>query len=304
MKTTLPVHPERVNRNAPAREWIDVRITGQVDAGELMGLLEDPALSGAWQDQDAVHLYWPREHWNPDRLHGLKAALHRLTAGAADLPIAIETLADQDWNAVWARSVQPFRIGRRIVIRPSWAAASLHPGDVELILDPKQAFGTGHHATTQLLVEWLEAHVRGGERVLDVGTGSGILAMVALRLGAARAVGVDTDPVAVDCAHGYAVDNRFGPELTLRTGTDWGREYDLVLANLDRRTLLDLRASLAAVLTADGRLACSGVLEGDREEIVAAFAEVGLAASWLQARDGWLALSFRRPAATSPPVCP
>ena len=90
---------------------------------------------------------------------------------------------------------------------------------IELVIDPRRAFGTGYHATTQLVVEWLEAHVRGGGVVLDVGTGSGILAMTAIRLGAASALGVDNDPVAVECAREYAVLNGFGPELELRVAS-------------------------------------------------------------------------------------
>ena len=100
--------------------------------------------------------------------------------------IRVEKLPDQDWNRQWAQSVRPIRIGRRIVIRPSWEPVALQAQDVEIVLDPKQAFGTGHHATTRMLLEWLEDLVHGGESVLDVGAGSGILAMVALRLGRPR----------------------------------------------------------------------------------------------------------------------
>ena len=127
-----------------------------------------------------------------------------------DGDIRVEELSDQDWNRQWAESVRPIRIGRRIVIRPSWEPVALQAQDIEIVLDPKQAFGTGHHATTRMLLERLEDLIHGGESVLDVGTGSGILAMVALRLGAASALGVECDPVAVDCARDYARENGFG----------------------------------------------------------------------------------------------
>ena len=102
--------------------------------------------------------------------------------------IRVEELSDQDWDRQWAQSVRPIRIGRRIVIRPSWEPVVLQAQDIEIVLDPKQAFGTGHDATTRMLLDWHGDLVHGGESVLDVGAGSGILAMVVLRLGAASAL--------------------------------------------------------------------------------------------------------------------
>jgi ribosomal protein L11 methyltransferase len=146
-----------------------------------------------------------------------------------------------------------------------------------------------------LLLEWLEGQIRGGERVLDVGTGSGILAMVALKLGAASAWGIDHDPVAIECAQGYAVENGFGAELTLDTSalmTMPAEHFDLVLANLDRRTLLELRDSLARCLHRNGRLILSGVLSDDRADVVEAFKQGGGTLSEEYVRDGWLAMEF------------
>ena len=112
---------------------------------------------------------------------------------------------------------------------------------IEIILDPKQAFGTGHHATTHLLLEWLE-EIRewNGCRVLDVGTGSGILSMVALRLGALSALGIDLDPVAIDCAKGYALTNGFTNELDLRCCRIQelvSDTFEIIVANIDRKTI-------------------------------------------------------------------
>ena len=126
-----------------------------------------------------------------------------------------------------------------------------------------------------LLLEWLEEDIRGGESVLDVGTGSGLLAMVALRLGASRAVGIDNDPEAIGCAREYAAANGFGPELALKCGTLTAGliSYDVVLANLDRRTLLELTQPLAA--STNRTLLVSGLLVDQRDEIVVAFADFG-----------------------------
>lgn len=274
-------------------DWIDVCIQAQVDAGELMGILDDPALQGAWEEDGTVHLYWPEAQWNGDRLASVRSALSRLDrADGADISVSVNRIPHQDWNRQWARSVIPLKIGR-LVIRPSWERVTLEPSDREIVLDPKQAFGTGHHATTRMLLEWLQEDIRGSERVLDVGTGSGILAMAALRLGAARAVGIDHDPVAIDCARDSAKANGFGDELTLHCGTlTGGQAYDLVLANLDRQTLLDSADRLTRCTRS--RLLVSGLLTDQRDEVVAAFAATGLYPGRQREQEGWLAMEFNR----------
>lgn len=271
-------------------DWVDVQLSSTIDAGELLAALDDSDVQGGWQDDETIHLYWPSRSWSPDHLVRLRQALRQL-GGADEVEIRVQALPKQDWNKVWAQSVKPLWIGKRIVIRPSWETVAVRPDQVEIILDPKQAFGTGHHATTQLMLEWIEESIAGGESVLDVGTGSGLLAMVALRLGAARAVGIDHDPVAMECAEEYARQNHFGGELSLQCGElSGGRSFDLVLANLDRQTLLQLANRLASCVRA--RLLVSGLLVDQREEIVAAFAAEGLYTSQQRERDGWLALEF------------
>jgi ribosomal protein L11 methyltransferase len=213
--------------------------------------------------------------------------------GTAEPEIVVHSLPDQDWNRQWAQLVKPLRVGQRIVIRPSWETVESNAPPIEIILDPKRAFGTGHHPTTSLLLEWLEKDIQGGESVLDVGTGSGLLAMVALRLGAVRAVGVDTDPDAIECACEYAAVNGFGPELSLQCcSLAVDRPYDLVLANLDHRTLLDLAQPLAA--STGGTLLISGLLIEQGEEIVGAFGCAGLYPGRQREREGWLAMEFTR----------
>lgn len=277
-------------------EWVEVRVAAALDAGELLGLLSDPAVAGAWEEGGQLRLYWPAARWGPAALASLREALSRLGDGEA--AITVDRVPDRDWNAQWARSVRPIRVGRRIVIRPSWERVELATGDIELVLDPKQAFGTGHHATTALLLGWLEERIRGGESVLDVGTGSGILAMAALRLGAKSALGIDHDPVAIACAREYAAVNRFGPELNLLVATleDVGSApADLVLANLDRATLLGSARHFEPWLRRGARVLVSGILPEDRPDLASAFAEAGGVIIASAEREGWLALEIVRP---------
>ncbi|MDE3118977.1 MAG: 50S ribosomal protein L11 methyltransferase [Nitrospirota bacterium] len=284
-----------------ARDWVEVKVACALDPGELLGMLDDPAVTGAWEDEGVVRLYWPADRWSAERLDALTALLRRMEPGPANDRISCATVPDRDWNEEWARSVKPIRIGRRIVIRPSWEAVTVRPGEIEVVLDPKQAFGTGHHATTRLLLEWLEGLIHGGERILDVGTGSGILAMAALKLGAASALAVDCDPVAVECAKDYAKVNGFGDELDLRVATLRDlpepdvRDVTLILANLDRRTLVEAAPLLAPYLERGARLLLSGLLIEDRAEIAAAFEAVGGAVQESREAEGWLALHVIRP---------
>jgi ribosomal protein L11 methyltransferase len=294
--TTKTEHPVAADSPSPLPDdWIQADVQTLLDAGELLAILDDPAVTGAWQEADCIHLYWPGDRWGPDIWHCLRRALTQLGHSDPDRAITINHLANQDWNVQWSRLVEPMRIGR-VVIRASWKEVVLSAGDIELILDPKQAFGTGHHATTQLLIEWVQEIVTSSDRVLDVGTGSGILAMVALRLGAAKAMGLDFDPVAIDCARDYAQVNGFDDRLILSVGNACVEQHHdsfaptLVLANLDRQTLLDSGEMLCRCAAGGARLLLSGLLIEQREEIEAAYASYGVYVKAVRARDGWIAL--------------
>ncbi len=301
--------------NAPRTPdtWIEVQIAVPDQAEELIGLLNESGMAGAWEDQGVVRLYWPADRWSAEVLSHIRHTCSRvsgLEADAADDParITVGTLPDQDWNETWARAVRPIRVGRRIVVRASWHGereADLRPGDVELILDPKQAFGTGHHATTQLMLEWLETHIRGGESVLDVGTGSGILAIAALKVGARSALGLDIDPVAIDCAREAAAMNGCGDELRFELATvadgspvrTLGRDgrWSVVLANLDRGALLSSVEVLMPLLRDGARLVVSGLLHADGDELTEVFGRQGAAMRGKWERDGWIAAEFLVP---------
>ncbi|HSL04666.1 MAG TPA: 50S ribosomal protein L11 methyltransferase [Nitrospiraceae bacterium] len=280
-------------------EWIEASVRSDVDAAELLGLLADPFVQGSWQDDGTIHIYWPSQHWSPDHCIRLRQVLQQMEGREQPgSDILVRSLPQQDWNQQWAQSIRPIRIGRRIVIRPSWETVALQAQDIEIVLDPKQAFGTGHHATTRMLLEWLEDRIHGGEFVLDVGAGSGILAMAALRLGADTALGVECDPVAVDCAREYAVENGFGSNLEFRCGTleevDPQSELrpDLVLANLDYRTLLLLCDALAQYVSHGARLLLSGILLDQEQEIVEVFSKVGATLFQRHEQEGWVALEL------------
>ena len=279
------------------QSFIDVQLTLSLESVDLAGLLVDEGVLGVWEQDGVIHLYWDEQTWDTIILDRIYEALRQLGVVPDSKRIVVRTIPWEDWNAKWTEFVQPIQIGQRIVVRPSWASVELPSNGIELILDPKQAFGTGHHATTQLLVEWLEEAIQGGERLLDVGTGSGLLAMVALRLGASSAVGVDCDSVAIDCAKEYAQVNYFDEGLEFRicdiSSLPANESFDLIVANIDRRTLLANHGAFTASSHSTTRLFVSGILTTDQEDIVAQYTRQGWRCVERRRQEDWMALQFQ-----------
>ena len=192
-------------------------------------------------------------------------------AGLASAPeYHLEMVGDEDWVRLSQSQFEPISISERLWIVPSWSTAP-DPHAINLVLDPGLAFGTGSHPTTRLCLQWLERTIRGGERVLDYGCGSGILAIAALRLGAGQAQGVDVDPLALVAARANAAHNQVDARF-INTETPSEFKADLVAANILANPLILLAPLLAAYLGSGGRIALSGILESQAEEVIAAYA--------------------------------
>ena len=209
---------------------------------------------------------------------------------------------EEDWAAAWKAYFPVLRVGRRLVIRPTWRRHRRAADDVVIAMDPGMAFGTGLHPTTRLCLAALEPLAdRGalvGARVLDVGCGSGILAIAALRLGAARALGVDTDPIAIESTTANARRNGLARRLRARAGSLPSGEppFDVVLANLIAGVLVPLAPALRNELRPGGSLLASGIFEDREADVVTAFEAAGLAIAARSSEGEWVALEARRPA--------
>jgi ribosomal protein L11 methyltransferase len=189
----------------------------------------------------------------------------------------LEELPDQDWGEKWKEGLTPLAIGR-VFVRPSWIAAETPPGMVEVTLDPGMAFGTGTHPTTSLCLAAMSERLaaRPGARVLDVGTGSGLLAIAARKLGAPRVVGNDNDPIAVRVALENAALNGVQVDFDLRDVGEQPGPFDLVVANILANTLCELAPAIAAQLAPGGVVLLSGILTPQEAEVRAAYVAAGL----------------------------
>lgn len=214
-------------------------------------------------------------------------------AGIEEAPTyALTELAEQDWVRLTQSQFEPIRINDRLWIVPSWHVAP-DPAAINLELDPGQAFGTGSHPTTRLCLDWLCEAVHGGERVLDYGCGSGILALAATKLGATDVLGVDIDERALEAAADNAAKNGVVMRLA-HSEQPLTETFDLVVANILTNPLCVLAPLLAARVAPAGRLALSGVLEPQAEQVIAAYAP-HIALKVGAKLDGWVRLEGAKP---------
>jgi ribosomal protein L11 methyltransferase len=205
----------------------------------------------------------------------------------------VALVPDQDWSETWKAGFQAFTVGR-VFVRPSWIDAPVPPGAVEVVLDPGMAFGTGTHPTTSLCLAALAELVRPGAALLDVGTGSGLLAIAGAKLGAARAAGTENDPVALEVARENAERNGVAVELHLAAPEEVLGAFEVVVANILANTLVALAPGIAAKVAPGGTLLLSGILGGQEDEVRAAYVARGLAAEPDRAEGEWRLLVLRR----------
>lgn len=204
----------------------------------------------------------------------------------------IETLDDNDWVRLTQSQFEPIPISSRLWIVPTWHTAS-DPNAINIVLDPGLAFGTGSHPTTRLCLRWLDSNLQGGERVLDYGCGSGILAIAAMKLGAAHATGVDVDFQAVSASRDNAIANQVGNVQFYLPDDAPQSSYDLVIANILTNPLRLLAPLLAKATRPGGQIVLSGILEEQAQEVMSIYQQwFDLSAPIFE--DGWSCLSGRK----------
>jgi len=236
---------------------------------------------------------------------GDTAALERLQAAVEGLKLTmtVAPLAEVDWEESWKDNYPPQEVGEKIVVLPYWLAEQ-ETDRLKVILDPGLTFGTGAHPSTQMVMEKMEEVVRPGFACLDLGSGSGILSIAALRLGAESAIGIDIDPKAEDIARENAAYNGFGaPEFTALTGNVTEdrelmeklarKEYNLVLVNIVADVIIGLAPVLPKFLTEKSTLICSGILDVRLTDVTAALEQAGLTVIAVKEKEDWRSVTAK-----------
>lgn len=237
---------------------------------------------------------------------GDEAGLARLRDTVAELGLTMEAkpLPETDWEESWKDSYPPQKVGENLVVLPYWLAEE-ETGRKKIILDPGLTFGTGAHPSTQMVMEAMEQRVQPGWHCLDLGSGSGILSITALRLGAQSAVGVDIDPKAEDIARENAAYNGFGsPAFTALTGNVTEDKalmhrlsqdhYDLLLVNIVADVIIGLSPILPDFMGEHTLLICSGILDSRLGDVTAALEKAGLTVTEIRAKEEWRCVLAKR----------
>ena len=225
-------------------------------------------------------------------------SLQEINPKLPHIEIEAASIPEQDWGENWKRFFKPLRVGSRFVVKPPWARIRLKRGEIPIEITPGMAFGTGTHATTKLCMESLEKRLKKrGLSVLDVGTGSGILSIAAGRLGAGEVLGIDIDQLAVEIARENVSRNQVSDTVRIKKGRigDIRKRFDLVVANLDFRSLKKMRMALIRHIKRQGFLIISGVLETEEERLRQHYIETKLL-QWVETdlEGEWVCLTFRK----------
>ena len=272
----------------------------------------DEDLEASMRGKSRITFYLPADETGFSKMAEVRIALEKLKRDRTDcgtLLMTLDNLEDADWENNWKQYYKPMEIGERLLVIPQWLQEDpkvkklLSQGRVPLILDPGLTFGTGSHATTRLCLTALERYIHGGERVLDLGCGSGILSIAALRLGAASATAVDIDDKCLTVAYENAALNGIGKDTyTVLVGDVFSDEafrarvgggYDILAANIVADVIKALAPMARSFLKPGGLFLCSGIIDDRAEEVAQALTDAGLEILETHDSEGWFSYLCR-----------
>ena len=304
----------------PADRWLELAVTCDGEAVEPVselfashGFNQGVAIDEAFtQDPDGdnfavdptrpvvVRTFLNAADVRPETVDSIRQALWHLGRLRSISELRVTERAEEDWANAWKAHYSVHRVGRRVLVKAPWHDYDPAPDEIVVELDPGMAFGTGLHPSTKLAMIAIEDELKSGDRVLDVGTGSGVLATAAALLGAGAVDGVDIEPVAVRSARENANRNGVGAVVHIEQGSvgdgePFQGQYDVVVANIIARILIELADSLAKAVRPGGTLVLGGIIDVKESAVHEVFNETGLMLVRRETCEDWVSLVLRRP---------
>jgi ribosomal protein L11 methyltransferase len=304
-----------------AGEWLELIVEADREAiesvAELFGrfgynegvVIEEPFLQEPDGDNLRVDLtkpvtirtFIPAESASEETIDAIRSGLRNLNMIRPVGELQIDRRREEDWANVWREFYRPVKVGTRTVVRPPWYDYEAAGDEIVVMLDPGMAFGNGTHHSTRLCLMGLEETIEPGMSVFDAGTGSGILAIAAAKLGASKVDGVDIDAVSVRTAVENVARNVTGVNVDLRVGSVgkgepfWGGMYDLVLANIIARILIELNEGIVGFVRPGGLLVLSGIIADRESQTRDVFDAHGLSLVRRRQEEDWVSLIYQKP---------
>lgn len=299
-------------------EWIQISLVVNGEGAEAVadvllryvhqGVAIEQVFPGeAWEDEPyptgplRVVGYFPNDEEAPQRQQQIEEAMYYMRQIYDAIPAPeFNTVKEEDWADAWKRGYHPIRVGKKLYIKPAWTEVETSPGDIVIEMDPGMAFGTGTHPTTQLCLRACEWFAQPGLSMVDIGTGSGILAIAAAKLGCYKVLAVDTDPVAVRMAQENVERNGVADIVTVQQGSvetlqGTARHFDLAMANLTAKIILKLvPEGLQNAVWPGSKMVFSGIIEEQAQEVIEALESIDLEVLGQRQIDDWVMLITQR----------
>ena len=279
------------------KKYKEFLITAEPFNSELLsGVLWESNISGINEEVNCIKVFTDDLSLTLDELKGRLQSLKHENL-LYSFTIEENIYENKNWNEEWEQSINVIEVSDKIVIKPTFRDYNAKPGQIVLTIDPKMSFGTGEHQTTKLVLMLLENYVVSGARVLDVGSGSGILAIASIKLGARHALAIDIDDWCLDNAIENSKLNKVNDSMEVLQGEIKdikAFDFDLILANIQKNILLEIAPEIYSRLKPGGIVILSGLLDYDEADIKTEFCSLGLSFLELKSLDSWIALVFQK----------
>ena len=278
--------------------WISVTVLAAPFYLEaLSASLFAAGAEGIKEEDNQFTIFFADQTWNQDLYLLLLKWFKEVIPDFDESRLVIETRQQENWLEKWKQGFKPFKVGKRIVVLPDWEDYRPAAAEIFLKIAPKMAFGTGHHETTQLCLQAMERYYQPDMRLLDAGTGSGILSIFAAKLGGRQILGIDNDPQAIENARENAELNGVTDHVQFEVRDVQqlaSGNFDFIVANINRNVLLKIAGGLVRALAQNGLLALSGILKTDQELVEKTYGQKGLTLLECNGLKEWLALIFKK----------